>query len=800
MIKYFRYLLIVLFFVPGLANIEGQEPDPGLADITHKFSQFCRSVPFEDIYIHTDRDVYIAGEYLWFSTYLFDRQNSSLSSRSSYAYIELLNPVNQPVAQVKVRLENGTGGNCFILPDTLSNGEYTLRAYTSWMKNFLPNGCFMKKITLYNLFSEKNFAGRDMGKPGEGIIPVIQFFPEGGRIMGGFINRVGLRASNKDGRGRSCKGFILDLLSDTLTSVQIDSTGIGSFEFVPQTGKSYVFKTDDSKGTFNLPVIYSTGYSIHVNYSEKNFLEININHSEISSPRDKAWIYLIIQSHGQILYSNKIILQGKSTGINIPTVTLRPGLNQITILDPFTRPVCDRYVYKPSGNAGSIVMKSGDRFGKRKKITLEIDPGIRDLSADLSDFSLSVSASDANYKSSSISDYLILGNEFILPGKPGSSPLEFSNSPAGSIDDLLLSLKSNWIDWRTIMSDSIPVMKYNFEKKGQYLSGIIKSQNKSETNYQKLVFLSAPGKIPVFKYAVVERENRFSFFIKDFENMKDLVIQPADFKGSYSIIIESPFSQRYPGTMIETGTSGISFPEEVLKWSVNYQVGKIYGISPVNDTIMSDQTRMRPIRFYGKPDLELKMKDYISLPVMQEIFFELVPGVIVRTRKSKYGLFMLDPVSKKENEIMPTLLVDGVVVDDPASILDLDPELVEEIDVINSEYIVGSVKLSGIINVITKAGDFSSVSLPRNAVRYTFKDHDLSYKFKVPDYSSDVKKNARIPDFRNTLYWDSGLKPDKNGKIQIEIPASDFVSDYIINFQGVAGDRLFSIRKTIRVE
>jgi hypothetical protein len=160
----------------------------------------------------------------------------------------------------------------------------------------------------------------------------------------------------------------------------------------------------------------------------------------------------------------------------------------------------------------------------------------------------------------------------------------------------------------------------------------------------------------------------------------------------------------------------------------------------------------------------------------------------------------MDPIIRRINDIMPALFIDGVIIDDPSSILNLDPELVEEIDVIKSQYVIGYVTFNGIINVITKAGDFSNVPMPRNAIRYTFKGHDYNFEFKMPDYSTDEKKKNRMPDFRNTLYWNSDLKPDKNGKILIHITTSDFITDYMINFHGAAGNKCFSAKKTIRVE
>ena len=233
---------------------------------------------------------------------------------------------------------------------------------------------------------------------------------------------------------------------------------------------------------------------------------------------------------------------------------------------------------------------------------------------------------------------------------------------------------------------------------------------------------------------------------------------------------------------------------------VNYQVEKIYGASYTGDSITSEISHYKPVRFYGKPDQELVLSNYISLPTMQEVFFELIPGVNVKTNKSKYGIYLQDPVTREYYENLPAMLIDGVIINDPSLIINLDPELVEKIDIIKGEYIVGEVVLSGIISVITKAGNFGNVSLPSNAVKITGTGYDLVRRYKSPDYTTEANKNGRTPDFRNTIYWNHNLKPDKQGRIMVDIITSDFASDYDINFQGASGGRLFSVRKTIKVE
>ena len=143
-------LLIHLLF---LQAVYGQTPANFRDNLSEKFLRFCKTVPREEIFIHSDREEYISGEDMWFNVYLLDRQNFKPSSGSKIAYFELLNPENRPIVQKKIWLDGGFGPGQIALPDTLSTGTYTIRAYTNWMKNFFPNNCFTKVVHIYNAFS-----------------------------------------------------------------------------------------------------------------------------------------------------------------------------------------------------------------------------------------------------------------------------------------------------------------------------------------------------------------------------------------------------------------------------------------------------------------------------------------------------------------------------------------------------------------------------------------------------------------------------------------------------------------------
>jgi hypothetical protein len=186
---------------------------------------------------------------------------------------------------------------------------------------------------------------------------------------------------------------------------------------------------------------------------------------------------------------------------------------------------------------------------------------------------------------------------------------------------------------------------------------------------------------------------------------------------------------------------------------------------------------------------------------MEEVFFEIVPHVSLKKTGSDYELYFIDALGKRLFDAPPGMLVDGVIIKDPDVIGNLDPELVEKIDVIRQRYHAGDYLFNGIVNVITKSGNFENVMLPEYANRLAYRVIDPVRKFVSPDYSLPEMKVSRTPDFRNTLYWNPAVKTDSAGNATAEFWTSDIKADYIINIQGITTDgRPFSLKKGLRVK
>jgi hypothetical protein len=718
MTKYIKPVLISALFSLCLTDISSQVPGDIRAKITKQFQDYCKAVQREEIYMHTDRDMYIAGEELWFSVYLVYRQSNTPASDEKLTYIELLNQENHPVLQKRILMNNGFGPGQLFLPDSLSSGTYTLRAYTSWMKNFLPGNCFMKDIKIYNAFSNKPFIGKSFSG------------------------------------------------------------------------------NNDVKNSRNEDI------TLTVNNLQPEILEIFVSANERFRSENKGVFHLLINTLGSVDMVSTEKLNSGITRVVVPKKELSPGINHITVFDSNGKPVAERFIYTPAEENSQIRVSITPGLKTREKVKVEIEPG-EESGKGNSAANLSISVTQFSDKSAfpGLTDYFVFGSEFGIEPIKALKGRKIAEIPPAETDSLLSTFRSNWIDWEKIVSGKYPAQHFNRETESHFISGKLLDRNSQQSGSGNFIFMSTPGKVAVFQYAKTDSAGGFRFNVSIDEQLKDLIIQPSEAENSSRIKFESSFSELYPQSVTFVDTLNTGLPEQFSQAAVNYQVNKIYSSSFLGKASGESVLPVKPVRFYGKPDQEIKLADYIKLPVMEEVFFELIPGTFLRKKKTEYELSVADPVDNKIYESPPGILVDGVIVKDPGIIAGIDPEIVEKIDVVRFRYLVGDYLFNGIVNVITVAGDFSSVTLPAYATRLQYRVIDKVFSFNSPDYSDEIRRKSRVPDFRNTLYWNPTAVTGDDGKTIIEFWTSDIKAEYEVNIQGIASDgKLVSVIKRIKVD
>jgi len=269
--------------------------------------------------------------------------------------------------------------------------------------------------------------------------------------------------------------------------------------------------------------------------------------------------------------------------------------------------------------------------------------------------------------------------------------------------------------------------------------------------------------------------------------VKEIVIQPLSPEtDGYYIDLKDPFLPEPAG--FEAGPLYIdtTYLEEINKAIVSMQVKNIYDPF-LHPGIYGSKINGGP-DFYGEPDNTILLSEFIELTTVREVLKEIVPGVSAVNRNERSSLRLINKYPDASFTTPPLVIVDGIPIYDINKVLEIRSSEIERIEVLNTRYFVYDIIIEGIINIISKKGDLSILDFDRSVFRQEFNGLHDGHKFNFPNYSIDALKKSRLPDFRNTLYWNPDVRTDKNGDASVEFYTSDEAGEYTVIVEGFTSD------------
>ncbi|RYG20944.1 MAG: TonB-dependent receptor [Chitinophagaceae bacterium] len=135
--------------------------DDPFAALLKKLEEFTKKYPQEKVYLHLDKPYYAIGDDIWFKAYVLDARTSAPTTLSKILYVELFDEKDSLRKQLKLPMQIGISWGDMKLPDTLSEGNYRIRAYTQLMRNAGPDFFFDKTIKIGNSWANKVFVKTD---------------------------------------------------------------------------------------------------------------------------------------------------------------------------------------------------------------------------------------------------------------------------------------------------------------------------------------------------------------------------------------------------------------------------------------------------------------------------------------------------------------------------------------------------------------------------------------------------------------------------------------------------------------
>lgn len=144
--------------------------------LTDRFVRQLSLFPQEKIFLHTDKPYYISGEKIWFRAHLVDAATHIPVAVSRYVYVELINPLDSVVTRLKIRETEGAYHGHLTIPEEVPEGDYTLRAYTTFMCSQDENYFFTKTIRIGDPQSREIHAETQFAfSPGNRVDAVFRF-------------------------------------------------------------------------------------------------------------------------------------------------------------------------------------------------------------------------------------------------------------------------------------------------------------------------------------------------------------------------------------------------------------------------------------------------------------------------------------------------------------------------------------------------------------------------------------------------------------------------------------------------
>ncbi|MCX2450474.1 TonB-dependent receptor plug domain-containing protein [Pedobacter sp. PLR] len=183
----FRYplLLITGVFFAFAAGVLNDNFDV----LLERMKEFNQKYPQEKVHLHLDKPYYAIGDNIWFKAYLYNATTQDPSGISKILYVELINERDSVKQQLKLPVMAGATWGNFSLPDTLTQGNYRIRAYTQWMRNTGPEFFYDKTIKIgyswTNLVSTNTTYNYSKEDKGEKIDANISFKDKDGNPYAG---------------------------------------------------------------------------------------------------------------------------------------------------------------------------------------------------------------------------------------------------------------------------------------------------------------------------------------------------------------------------------------------------------------------------------------------------------------------------------------------------------------------------------------------------------------------------------------------------------------------------------------
>ncbi len=628
----------------------------------------------------------------------------------------------------------------------------------------------------------------------------IQFFPEGGELIAGIINKVAFKAISSDGLGVAVKGIVTDETGKEIANVNSQHLGMGEFSFIPEQNKKYQAKvtfSDNTQKTFILPEAKSEGLNIAMTKSgEDLILKISVNTAYLNKNLNQGF-YIVAQNGGTIYYAAQSTLTSPVFTAKIPQSKFPTGIIQFTLLKANGTPISERLIFVQRKDDLKINVKTDQpSYSDRQKTKMSISTS-EGMGPSRGTFSVAV-VDESKVPVNEDTETTIKSELLLTSDLEGyiEQPNYYFNKPddkkEADLDVLMLTQGYRRFLFKDVVANTPPKISF-LPEQGIDISGTIRKSNGMPLEDGRILF-----QIPDKHFSTTgttDKEGKFRFNKLVFRDSSDVVINARNNINSNDLRITVD-GEPYPSVYANENAPDemLNFDDELHTYLENSKLEHNNAFM-LNEVVVKSQAVKKPSH-----------ADYTSLTGLNMDADHTTSGdqlngcTVILNCLSGAGLTYEDQnlyITRTYNQGIK-VPVEIYVNDMPVDInylASLNASGIESVEVFNNDGLSGinrRTNTSGVVVINLKEikkvpmskDQFKSLFPPNNVLTYKPKGYAVERKFYSPKYTGP-RTSLQSKDLRSTIYWNPLVNTTDEGTASFEYFNGDEKGTYRVVIEGM---------------
>jgi hypothetical protein len=750
----------------------------------------------KSIVLLTNRDLYLAGEKIWFKAYAINSDDGRLDLTFNNLFVDLVNERDSVVDRLVLDNRSLNTDGAFSLPLSIPSGFYFIRGYAAAQLNN-SNGICVHPVfilnkqrhdqTSYLQRFEKNF-----GNSNE-ITPVIHFYTERLSANPGIISTGVIEIRDAYNTPLSVKGNLVNSKDSIVTTFTTNSLGLARLTFVNDSAEKYsaVFAVNGDMVTYGLPQANKSAIQLSVGNQTTKTIKAFVT-LEDSVPTGAHTTILAV--HRDSLYYAAV--GTGNYGITIPLDNFPGGITNLLLFDGTKNLIDERKIYIPKDNLALEIKPDKKKYSARESVNVHVRLSAVSREPVASLLNVSVEEESIQQLSDSLEENVLPpGGDFLLEDWLNRHHSRYSPNDI----DLLLATRKSIPQGPRVLLDK-EIQDYDDNQKLQNLKGKIVNTKGNGVGDRIVTAIAINTSQFFMDVDTTVKDGRFNLVLPQGFDSLQLSLQVTD-----KHQLQTPTdSVRIEGFQFPS----LSTPPTVKQQLFADNIKSISSFQKLNvDTTFFPGKGWLPlvtVKAIKKKELnydESRRITSISQILTSDKFryggrnaignaILTVPGVTLIS--GDISIFGLD-ISAKSQIRRPLIIMDGyeIPLNVAGSVLDflnsLSPADIDFIEVLRGAEaaVYGHRGAYGVISINSRHGPDKGEYEKSNLRIFTPITYHVCPKFEMPEYSNQGIKNSPYPDPRTTIYWKGNITTDPNGEADISFYTGDNFTNYAITITGL---------------